>query len=202
MGEKFNVTPDVLIPRDETEILVRKAVEIINQNDFKEVLDMCSGSGCISCMVAKLTNAHVIGADISLDTLHVAFSNMEKMELFNHATFRKSDLFSKIREEEKFDVIISNPPYVAPKFKENLQKEVTFEPELALFTSDEKGLEFYDKITKDATKFLNKGGYLLFELGIDQSKEVKTFMQNNGFSKIEIIKDLAQIDRVIIGRLE
>ena len=94
MGEKFIVNPSVLIPRDETEILVRKAVEIIKENNFKTVLDMCTGSGCIACMIAKLTNATVIGADISFEALETAFKNMENLKLFNRALFRKSDLFS------------------------------------------------------------------------------------------------------------
>ena len=143
MGEKFSVNEDVLIPRDETELLVRKAVEIIDENNFKTVMDMCTGSGCIACMIAKLSPATVMGVDVSTDVLHVALDNMEKMALFNRATFRKSDLFDKIREDEKFDIIVSNPPYIAPKYKKDLQKEVMFEPEIALFTKDEKGLEFY-----------------------------------------------------------
>lgn len=201
MDEKFIVDENVLIPRDETEILVRKAIEIIEQNNFKIALDMCTGSGCIACMIAKLTNCQVIGADISTEALHVAFSNMEKFALFNKAIFRKSDLYSKIREDEKFDIIVSNPPYISPKYKATIQKEVSFEPELALYTSDEKGLEFYEKIIQKAPDFLNKDGYILFELGIGQSKDVAEILKNNGFSNIQVIKDLAGIDRVILGKL-
>lgn len=202
MGEKFIVNPSVLIPRDETEFLVRQAVEIINKNEFKYVLDMCTGSGCIACMIAKLTNSQVIGTDISNEALHTAFKNMEKLNLFNKATFRKSDIFSMIREDEKFDVIVSNPPYIPPKMKENIQKEVTFDPEIALYTADDKGLEFYERITKDAPQFLNKGGYLLFELGMGQSSDVAGIMKNYGFSDIKILKDLAGIDRVIFAHLQ
>ncbi len=201
MGEKFIVDANVLIPRDETEILVRKAIEIIEQNNFKTALDMCTGSGCIACMIAKLSDCQVIGADISTEALHVAFSNMEKFKLFNQAIFRKSDLYSKIRDDEKFDIIISNPPYIPPKLKETIQKEVSFEPELALYTSDEKGLEFYEKIIQKAPDFLNKNGYILFELGIGQSKDVAEILKNNGFSNIQVVKDLAGIDRVILGKL-
>ncbi len=202
MGEKFLVNSSVLIPRDETELLVRKAIEIIKENNFSKVLDMCTGSGCIACMISKLTASQVIGADISTDALHVAFSNMEKFELFNKASFRKSDLYSKIREDEKFDVIVSNPPYIPPRFKETIQKEVTFEPDLALYTSDDKGLEFYEKITTGAKDFLNYGGYLMFELGLGQSRDVAQIMANNGFKGIKVLKDLANIDRVILGMLE
>lgn len=201
MEEKFIVNPSVLIPRDETEILVRKAVEIIKENHFKTVLDVGTGSGCIACMIAKLTNATVIGADISFEAIDTAFKNMENLKLFNRALFRKSDLFSMIREDEKFDVIVSNPPYIPPSMKKNIQKEVTFEPETALYTKDEKGLEFYEKIIKDAPKFLNKNGYLLFELGIDESLSVAQIMKDEGFKNIQIIKDLANIDRVIIGNI-
>ncbi|MCM1338856.1 MAG: peptide chain release factor N(5)-glutamine methyltransferase [Muribaculaceae bacterium] len=201
MGEKFIVNPTVLIPRDETELLVRQAVEIIKQNNFKSVLDMCTGSGCIACMVAKMTDAIVVGTDISNDALHTAFANMEKLKLFNRATFRKSDIYSKIREDETFDIIVSNPPYIPPSMKAGIQKEVTFDPDIALFTTDEKGLEFYEKITKDAPKFLNKGGYLLFELGIGQSKDVAKIMHDCGFTDIKVLKDLANIDRVIFGKI-
>ena len=201
MGEKFIVNPSVLIPRDETEILVRKAVEIIKEQHLKSVLDIGTGSGCIACMIAKMTNATVIGADISFESLETAFKNMEKLKLFNRALFRKSDLFSMIREDEKFDMIVSNPPYIPPSMKKDIQKEVTFEPDTALYTNDENGLEFYDKIIKDAPKFLNKNGYLLFELGINESLAVAQIMKNNGFKNILIIKDLANIDRVIFGNI-
>jgi len=201
MGEKFIVNPSVLIPRDETEILVRKAVEIIKEQHFKSVLDIGTGSGCIACMIAKMTNATVIGADISFEALETAFKNMEKLKLFNRALFRKSDLFSMIREDEKFDMIVSNPPYIPSSMKKDIQKEVTFEPDTALYTNDENGLEFYDKIIKDAPKFLNKSGYLLFELGINESLAVAQIMKKNGFKNIQIIKDLANIDRVIFGNI-
>ena len=201
MGEKFIVNPSVLIPRDETEILVRKAVEIIKEQHLKSVLDIGTGSGCIACMIAKMTNATVIGADISFESLETAFKNMEKLKLFNRALFRKSDLFSMIREDEKFDMIVSNPPYIPPSMKKDIQKEVTFEPDTALYTNDENGLEFYDKIIKDAPKILNKSGYLLFELGINESLAVAQIMKKNGFKNIQIIKDLANIDRVIFGNI-
>ena len=200
MGEKFIVNPSVLIPRDETEILVRKAIEIINKNDLKAALDVGTGSGCIACMIAKYTDCRVIGLDISTDALNTALDNASRLNLFNKAIFRKSDIFSNVKPDESFDIIVSNPPYIPPSEKENIQKEVTFDPESALYTTDEKGLEFYEKITSGAPKILNKGGYLLFELGIGQSQEVKALMEKD-FENIEIIKDLAGIDRVICGKL-
>ena len=201
MGEKFIVNPSVLIPRDDTEILVRKAIDIINTNNFKTILDVGTGSGCIACMIAKYTNSQVIGLDISTDALNTALDNASKLNLYNKAIFRKSDIFSNVKPGESFDVIVSNPPYIPPSEKKSIQKEVTYDPEIALFTKDEKGLEFYQKITEQAPKILNKKGYLLFELGIDQSEAVAKIMENNGFGKIEIIKDLAGIDRVISAEL-
>ena len=201
MGEKFIVNPSVLIPRDETEFLVRKAIEIINKNNFKMALDVGTGSGCIACMIAKYTQCQIIELDISSDALNTALDNASKLNLFNKAIFRKSNIFSNVKPGESFDIIVSNPPYIPPSEKENIQTEVKFDPEQALFTGDEKGLEFYEKITKDAPRILNKGGYLLFELGIGQSNDVKSIMEKNGFQNIEIIKDLAGIDRVIVGNL-
>ncbi len=201
MGEKFIVNNDVLIPRDETEILVLKAVEIINKNNFKMALDVGTGSGCIACMVAKLSDCQIIGLDISKEALNIALDNASRLNLFNKAIFRKSDIFSNVKPGEKFDIIISNPPYIPSSEKFDIQEEVKFDPELALFTSDEKGLEFYQKITEQAPKILNKGGYLVFELGINQAEDVRKIMEDNGFSDINIIKDLANIERVIFGKI-
>lgn len=201
MGEKFIVNPSVLIPRDETEILVRKAIDVINTNNFKKVLDVGTGSGCIACMIAKYTDSQVIGLDISSDALNTALDNASKLNLYNKAIFRKSDIFSNVKPGERFDIIVSNPPYIPPSEKKNIQKEVTFDPEIALFTKDEKGLEFYEKISEQAPEILNKKGYLLFEHGMGQSEEVKKILENSGFGKIEIIKDLAGIDRVISAEL-
>lgn len=196
MGEYFKVTPEVLIPRDETEILVRKAIKIVNNNDFEDVLDIGTGSGCIACTIAKNTNATVLGVDISSDALRIALDNVTKLGINNRAIFRKSDLFEKIREGEIFDLIISNPPYI-PVGTE-LSEEVMKEPSLALF-ADENGLKFYRQIIEQAPNYLNENGYLMFELGIGQADFVKEFMGKN-FKNIEIIKDLAGIERVIWGQ--
>ena len=201
MGEKFIVNPHVLIPRDETEFLVGKAVEIIKTKGYKMALDVGTGSGCIACMVAKLTDCQIIGLDVSNDALNTALDNASRLNLFNKAIFRKSYVFSNVKPRESFDIIISNPPYIPLSEKTGIQKEVTFDPDLALYTSDEKGLEFYDKITKNSPDILNAGGYLLFELGYGQSEDVRKIMEDNGFKDIEIIKDLAGIDRVISGHI-
>lgn len=202
MGEKFIVNEHVLIPRDETELLVRKAIEIINKNDYKFALDVGTGSGCIACMIAKHTDCQIIGLDISTDALNTALDNASRLNLFNKAIFRKSDIFSNVKPGERFNIIISNPPYIPPSQKASIQTEVKFDPEIALFTSDDKGLEFYEKITSGASEILNKNGHLLFELGAGQAENVKNLMGNAGFGSIEIIKDLAGIDRVICGQLK
>lgn len=202
MGEKFIVNPHVLIPRDETEFLVRKAVDIIKSKNYKMALDIGTGSGCIACMIAKLTDCQIIGLDVSNDALNTALDNASRLNLFNKAIFRKSDIFSNVKPRESFDIIISNPPYIPPAEKASIQTEVRYDPDLALYTTDEKGLEFYYKITENAPKILNNGGYLLFELGAGQSDDVKKIMENNGFKNIEVIKDLAGIDRVISGHIE
>ena len=198
MGEFFKVTPDVLIPRDETEILVTKAIELIKQNCFENVLDIGTGSGCIACTIAKKTKATVLGVDISSDALRIALDNVTRLGINNRAVFRKSDLFSKVRDEEKFDMIISNPPYIP--LGTILSDEVNYEPQIALF-ADENGLRFYKKIVAHAPEYLKPNGYLLFELGIGESKAVKQFMEKD-FTDITVEKDLAGIDRIIYGKLK
>ncbi len=221
MGEYFKVTPDVLIPRDETEILVRKAIEIIrkkNEESHAEVdldkqnklaaqpmstgnvstctaLDIGTGSGCIACTIAKQTDAYVLGVDVSSDALRIALDNVTKLGINNRAVFRKSDLFSKVREEEKFDLIISNPPYIPADFE--FEPEVLHEPKLALIAG-ENGLEFYRKIVEQAPRFLKPNGWLMFELGIGEAQAVKSFMEKD-FKDIKIEKDLAGIERIIYG---
>ena len=197
MGEFFKVTPDVLIPRQETEILVKKAIELINENQIKHVLDIGTGSGCIACTIANRTDAVVLGVDISSDALRIALDNVTRLGINNRAVFRKSDLFGKIREDEKFDMIISNPPYI-PVGTE-LEPELVHEPQIALF-AEENGLQLYRKIVSEAPKFLNENGWLIFELGIGEAESVKAFM-NEYFEGVNVIKDLAGIDRVIYGKL-
>jgi release factor glutamine methyltransferase len=196
MGEYFKVTPDVLIPRDETEILVRKAIEIIKENSFEDVLDIGTGSGCIACTIAKNTTATVLGVDISSDALRVALDNVTNLGINNRAIFRKSDLFEKIRDGEVFDLIISNPPYIP--YGTELSKEVMQEPSTALF-AEENGLAFYRKIIEQAPDYLTENGYLIFELGINQAQYVKSMMEKD-FENIHIEKDLAGIERVIWGQ--
>ena len=134
MGDYYKVTPDVLIPRDETEILARKAISLIKEQELNTVLDIGTGSGCIACAIAKNTNSTVLGVDISSDALRVALDNVTNLGLNNRAIFRKSDLFDKIRSDEKFDIIVSNPPYIS--HGTILQEELKYEPKIALFADD------------------------------------------------------------------
>ena len=197
MGEYYKVTPDVLIPRDETEILVSKAINIINDKGLETVLDIGTGSGCIACTIAKKTNAVVLGVDVSSDALRIALDNVTKLGINNRAVFRKSDLYEKIRPEEKFDMIVSNPPYIP--IGTDLSPEVLHEPSIALF-AEENGIALYRKIISEAPKFLKSSGWLIFELGIGESSQVKAYM-NEYFENIKIEKDLAGIDRIIYGQL-
>ena len=201
MGEKFIVNPSVLIPRDETEILVRKAIETINEKNLKNALDVGTGCGCIACMIAKYTNCQIVGLDISNDALNVALDNASRLNLFNKAIFRKSDIFSNVKPSEKFDIIISNPPYIPISQKDTLPPEVKYDPAEALFAEDIKGVNFYSRISSAAPKILNSCGYLIFEIGINQAESVSEIMKKAGFENIEVIKDLSGIDRVICGCL-
>ena len=195
MDNYFKVTQDVLIPRDETEILVREAIKVIKENNYKDVLDIGTGSGCIACTIAQRTNSTVLGVDISSDALRIALDNVTKLGINNHAVFRKSDLFEKIREDEKFDIIVSNPPYI-PMGTE-LPSEVEHEPKTALF-AEENGIAIYRRIIEEAPEYLKDGGSIMFELGIGESPAVKYYM-DECFKDIYIIKDMAGIDRVICG---
>lgn len=200
MNEKFKVTKDTLIPRDETEFLVRISSDIINKNNFKKVLDIGTGTGCIACMISKYTPAEVLAIDISLEALQIALDNVTYLGLTKKVLLRKSDLFSNVKEGESFDIIVSNPPYIPIKDKGNIQKEVSFDPDIALYTNDTDGIEYYDKIICQSEKFLNKNGYIAFEIGLGQSDKVKFLFEKYGYKNIKITKDLAGIDRVITAQ--
>ncbi|MBQ4647488.1 MAG: peptide chain release factor N(5)-glutamine methyltransferase [Candidatus Gastranaerophilales bacterium] len=206
MGEKYIVNQNVLIPRDETEILINKAYDLVKNIDSKiDILDIGVGSGCISCALAKKLKEkeiEILGVDVSLEALEVAIENINKLDLVRKVILRKSDVYSKVRDCEKFDLIVSNPPYIPLAEKENLQEEVkNFDPELALFASDNDGVEFYEKIILGAPFFLKQNGFLAFELGINQANLVKKMLEKK-FKNIEIIKDLAGIERVITAQLK
>ena len=165
---------------------------------IKEILDIGTGSGCIACTIAKQTEAVVLGVDISSDALRIALDNVTKLGINNRAVFRKSNLFEKVREDERFDMIISNPPYIP--IGTPVEPEVLHEPAEALFSA-ENGLQFYRRIIEDAPEYLKPRGYLMFELGVGESESVALMMEKS-FQGIHIMQDLAGIDRVIYGYLK
>lgn len=199
MNDKFKVSKDTLIPRDETEILARKTIDIINKNNLKSALDIGTGTGILACTIAKYTLSKSTALDVSENALKIAEENIKNLGLSEKVETLQSNLFENV--SEKYDLIVSNPPYIPLSEKATIQKEVTFDPDLALYTSDEKGLEFYEKIIKEAKNHLNKNGYLLFEMGLGQSEEIKKLLENNGYKNIQIEKDLAEIDRVIVAQI-
>ena len=206
MEEKYKVNKNVLIPRDETELLVLNAYDLIKDKKEKiNILDIGTGSGCISCALAKKLekkDIEILATDISTDALEIAIENINNLNLVRKVIIRKSDIYSKIRDFEKFDLIISNPPYIPLSEKNNLDKIVSdFEPELALFAQDKEGIEFYEKIIKDAKKYLKKEGFLAFEIGINQSGIIKDTLLKYDFKNINIVPDLANIDRVITAQI-
>lgn len=200
MGYIFQVNEHVLIPRQDTETLVEKALDHIEDN--MNVLDMCTGSACIIISILRMCQSKGLklvgtGVDISNEALEVANRNKVLNEV--NCNFIESDLFANITDS--YDMIVSNPPYIPTRDIEELEDEVKiFDPMLAL-DGMEDGLYFYRKITKDAVEHLNDKGYLLFEIGYDQGMAVSEFMLNEGFKEVEIIKDLAGLDRVVLGHL-
>lgn len=213
MGLEFLVNEWVLIPRQDTEILVETALEILEQEPVARVLDMCTGSGCILLSILKLTGEkrsmqkagiHPIqesacitgvGADISEEALCVARQNAGRLGV--DAEFLQSDVFSEVTGS--FQMIVSNPPYIRTSEIEALQEEVKgHDPYLAL-DGKEDGLYFYRKIIAESGQYLLPGGYLLFEIGCDQAAEVSAMMEQAGYREVAVKKDLAGLDRVVFG---
>ena len=196
MGLEFFVNSDVLCPRPDTEVLVETALERIRPGS--KILDMCTGSGCIVLSLLHYAkDCTGTGADLSEKALAVAKSNAEKLGI--SCDFMHSDLFEKI--EGRYDVIVSNPPYIATKEIETLMPEVReHEPMMAL-DGKEDGLFFYRKITDASRSYLNPEGWLMFEIGWDQGEAVSDMMKRAGFCEAAVIKDLAGLDRVVIGKL-
>lgn len=194
MGLTFSVNEHVLVPRQDTEVLVESVLEMAK--DGMQVLDMCTGSGCILLSLLKLQEGLTgLGVDISEDALKVAKENAKNLGL--DATFIHSDLFEQV--EGEFDIIVSNPPYIKIKVIEELEDEVKLHDPWIALDGKEDGLYFYRKIIESAPKFLKKGGALYFEIGHDQGQEVKQLMEQAGFSSVTVKKDLAGLDRVVFG---
>lgn len=200
-GMEFVVTPDVLIPRADTETLVHECLLLIKSNrSIKTVVDIGTGSGCIALSIAANdSRVGVLACDISEKALAVAKINADRLGLIERVRFVQSDLLDSV--EEKFDLIVSNPPYIAPSLKPTLEPEVIgHEPHLALFADDTEGVDFYRRITEQAKSKLNSGGYIAFEVGIDQADSVEAILEGAGFSAVSKVKDLNNIDRVVIAK--
>ena len=197
MGYSFYVNEHVLIPRQDTEVLVEEAIKVVRAGTpGMKVLDMCTGSGCILLSLLKLCPGTVgTGCDISEDALKVAKRNSERLEVA--AEFVQSNLFEHI--EEKYQLIVSNPPYIRTAVIKELQEEVRFhDPRIAL-DGREDGLYFYRKIIEEGKRYLEDGGFLMFEIGHDQGSDVSYLMGESGYKDIKVKKDLAGLDRVVTG---
>lgn len=195
MGLDFCVNEHVLIPRFDTEILVEEVMKFLH--DGFSILDMCTGSGCILLSLLKYSNnCKGLGVDISADALAVANENKEKIGI--EASFIESNLFEQVTG--KYDIIVSNPPYIRSNVIPTLMEEVRdHEPILAL-DGTEDGLFFYRKIVEESPNYLSGGGMLFFEIGYDQAEDVSRLMEEAGYKEVTVVKDFAGLDRVVYGR--
>ena len=207
MGFELSVTPDVLIPRPETELLAER---VIHACEGKDVLDLCTGSGCIAIAVRMLGKAKSVSAsDISQEALNVARKNAKTYDA--EITFCQGDLFeawsscceasvsgaAKESSVRKFDIIVSNPPYIPTAEIFDLMPEVReYEPHLAL-DGMEDGLEFYRRIAAECREYLNPGGSVFLEIGCEQGKAVKELFYKAGFSNVQVYQDYAGLDRMV-----
>jgi len=201
-GEEFIVNPNVLIPRQETEIVLEKIHSLVKDIENPFILDIGTGSGILAIMVAKyFKNSKIVATDISKLALETAKINALNLQVEDRITFLQDDILNtKINTHfEKFDMIISNPPYVDKNEFTNLQKEIVeFEPRYAV-TDNNDGYTFYKKIIELHNQLLKDNGILVFELGQKQYKQVIKFMEENNFQDIKIEKDYLGIERVISG---
>ncbi len=201
-GYEFFVNENVLIPQPDTEILVEEVINYINSkiigNSKVDVLDLCTGSGIIGiCLKKKLeSKVCIYESDVSENALEVAKKNAERLD--TDINFIKSDLFEKINSNFKFDIIVSNPPYIKTDVIKSLSGEVKCEPFIAL-DGKEDGLYFYRKIIKEAKEYLNINGMLFFEIGYDQREEVENLFKENGYKNVYSKKDYSGNDRIVVG---
>ena len=197
MGHTFYVNGDVLIPRLDTEILVEEVSKVVQRGD--KILDLCTGSGCIIISLLldnQEKDLQGVAIDVSAGAIAVAKVNAKLLDV--DVEFIESNLFEK--SEDKYNVIVSNPPYIRTAVIEELMPEVReHEPLLALDGSDD-GLHFYRKIVTQAADFLTEEGWLAFEVGYDQGMDVSEMMTSSGYIDVKVIKDLAGLDRVVIGQ--
>ena len=201
MGLTYKVNESVLIPRQDTECLVE--IVLKHLHDGMRILDMCTGSGCILISLLHYSNdCEGVGVDLSEEALNVARDNAERLSNNGisdkmNVNFVHSDLFENI--DGNFDIIVSNPPYIKTEVIKGLMPEVRdYEPMMAL-DGMEDGLYFYRKIISSAKEHLSRGGQLFFEIGYDQGQEVSDLMRKEGYTDVEVLKDLAGLDRVVYG---
>lgn len=204
MGLTFIVNRDVLVPRQDTEILVEEVMR--NLHDGMRILDMCTGSGCILLSLLHYSNDCTgVGVDVSAAALRTAKKNAENIMGIcpesegSRAAFLQSDLFRAMKPEDKFDMIVSNPPYIRTRVIDTLMPEVReYEPHQAL-DGKEDGLFFYRQITAQAGGHLYGGGMLFLEIGYDQGEDVSRLLEDAGYAEVEVFKDYAGNDRVVQG---
>ena len=196
MGLRFQVNEYVLIPRQDTEILVEEAMRYLH--DGMRILDLCTGSGCILLSLLHYSNdCEGVGVDISQEALQIAAQNAELLGI--RADFLKSDLYEKVTG--KFDLLVSNPPYIERAIIPTLMEEVReYDPYIAL-DGGEDGLDFYRRIIGGAQDYLKRGGQILMEIGSGQAKAVSELLREAGFKEIDVCRDFAGLDRVVSGRL-
>lgn len=200
MGYEFRVTPDVLIPRFDTEILVEKSLEYAS--DGMKVLDMCTGSGCIAvsyalqCRERGYDNVEVNAVDISSAALSVAADNAMRAGV--DINYIRSDMFTGV--SGMYDMILSNPPYIPTRDIEELEPEVRTSEPVGALDGHEDGLFFYRILAAESPSHLKAGGRLIMEIGYNQADNVCSLLEQNKFADIEVIKDLAGHDRVVCGR--
>lgn len=195
MGLHFKVTPDVLIPRQDTETLVEEVLK--NLHDGMRILDLCTGSGCILLSLLRYSNDCVgVGTDLSEKALAIAEENAGALGLV--AEFIQGDLFESVTG--KFEIIVSNPPYIPSDVIPTLMEEVREHDPLLALDGKEDGLYFYREIIGKAGEYLCPGGMLFFEIGCEQAEAVTELMKNAGYRDVTVCKDLAGLDRVVSGR--
>lgn len=201
MKLNFLVTKEVLIPRPDTEILVEEVIKLANNINNPVILDLCTGSGAIAISCAKyIKNTQIYATDISTKAIDIAKKNAKFNGVKNNIEFIESNLFSKIKDQ-KFDIIVSNPPYIETDTIKTLSKEVQNEPRIAL-DGGKDGLAFYRKIAENAYKFLNRQGYLCLEIGYNQRHAVQEILENQKrYIHIYHKKDLCENDRVMVAQI-